>query len=189
MTDLNQPKPRVAATGEEKQLSGPARTRQPGPGASLIPGHLMRTGFGVVLFVIWGVATILWAWTNVHLAVHGDASAVISGLAALALMLLLGGMEGLEVSVIDRWQNVWPEKPQSYLASWLAARQLFVALIVTTATLLANRSAIFIPFTSARITGGFATGVFDLAWTTLTARQPTRRWQSSSSSPLVSPSR
>jgi hypothetical protein len=70
--------------------------------------------------------------------------------------------------VIDRWQNVWPGRPQTALAGWLAARQLFVALIVTAATLLANRSTIFLPFTSARITGTFATGVFDLALTTLT---------------------
>jgi hypothetical protein len=42
-------------------------------------------------------------------------------------------MEGLEVSVIDRWQ-ARPGHPPSYLAAWLAARQLFVALVVTAAT-------------------------------------------------------
>jgi hypothetical protein len=77
-------------------------------------------------------------------------------------------MEGLEVSVIDRWQKVWPGRHESYLARWLAARQLFVALIVTAATLLANRSVVVVPGTSVEITNGFALGVFDLAWTTLT---------------------
>jgi hypothetical protein len=77
-------------------------------------------------------------------------------------------MEGLEVSVIDRWQTLWPGRPPSYLSDWLAARQLFVALIVTAATLLANRSVIVIPGTSVQITHRFILSVFDLAWTTLT---------------------
>jgi hypothetical protein len=135
---------------------------------ALAPGNLLRTCFGVSLFIIWGIATILWLWTDVHLVVHGRVTVAITSIGALALMSLLGAMEGIEVSVIDRWQKVWPGQPESYLAGWLAARQLFVALIVTTATLLANRSAIFIPFTSARFSGGVATGAFDIAWTTLT---------------------
>lgn len=140
----------------------------PGPAVGILaPGQLLRTGFGVVLFVGWGIVTVLWGWTSIHLALNGDVKAVITAVCAIALMVLLAGMEGLEVSVIDRWQKVWPGRPESQLAGWLSARQLFVALIVTAATLLANRSVIFIPFTSARITGSFATGVFDLAWTTL----------------------
>ncbi len=139
-----------------------------GPAAGVLAGgHLMRTGFGVGLFLAWILATILWVYTNVHLAINGDAKAIITAICALALLCLLGGMEGLEVAVIDRWQRVWPGCSESYLAEWIAARQLFVALIVTTATLLANRSVVYIPFTSARITGTFWTGVFDLAWTTL----------------------
>jgi hypothetical protein len=168
MTELNNPKPSLAPTGRGEGLSGPAKTARTGLGASLIPGHLMRTGFGVVLFVIWGVATILWLWTDVHLVVHGQVTVAITSISAVALMLLLASMEGIEVSVIDRWQKVWPGVQESYLAGWLAARQLFVALIVTTATLLANRSAIFIPFTSLRMSGGVATAAFDIAWTTLT---------------------
>jgi hypothetical protein len=50
----------------------------------------------------------------------------------------------------------------NYLAGWLAARQLFVALIVTAATLLANRSVIVIPGTPVRITDGFVLDIFDL---------------------------
>jgi arsenical pump membrane protein len=41
MADLTQPKPRVAATGEEKQLSGPARTPQP------VLGLLLSSVLGV----------------------------------------------------------------------------------------------------------------------------------------------
>jgi len=43
-----------------------------------------------------------------------------------------------------------------------------VALIVTAATLLANRSVIVIPGISVQITHRFILNVFDLAWTTLT---------------------
>jgi hypothetical protein len=135
---------------------------------ALAPGNLLRTCFGVVLFVIWGIATVLWLWTDVHVVVHGQVAVAVMSIFAIALMCLLAAMEGIEVSVIDRWQKVWPGVTESYLAGWLAARQLFVALIVTTATLLANRSAIFIPFTSLRMRGGVATGAFDIAWTTLT---------------------
>jgi hypothetical protein len=132
------------------------------------PHHWTRTVFGVVLFVGWGLLTVIWLASTVHLVMRGDFVAAITAASALALLLLLGAMEGLEVSVIDRWQQVWPGRRESYLAGWLAARQLFVALIVTTATLLANRSVIVIPGTSVQITNGFFLGVFDLTWTTLT---------------------
>lgn len=132
------------------------------------PHHWTRTAFGVVLFVGWGLVTFLWLASTVHLVAGGDFVAAITAVSALALLLLLGAMEGLEVSVIDRWQQVWPNRNEAYLAQWLAARQLFVALIVTTATLLANRSVVVVPGTSIQITNGFFLGVFDLTWTTLT---------------------
>lgn len=137
-------------------------------GADVEPQHRLRTAFGVVLFVAWGILTVLWVASTVYLVAHGSMTALITAASALALFLLLGGMEGLEVSVIDRWQNVWPGRRESYLARWLAARQLFVALIVTAGTLLANRSVVVVPGTSIQIKNGFALGVFDLAWTTLT---------------------
>jgi CBS domain containing-hemolysin-like protein len=56
----------------------------------------------------------------------------------------------------------------SDLAAWIAARQLFVALIVTAATLLAERHSIAIPFVSTEITGAVALKTFNLVWTTLT---------------------
>lgn len=130
--------------------------------------HRFRTGFGVFLFVGWGVLTVLWVASTVYLAAHGSASAVITAVSAVVLLLLLGAMEGLEVSVIDRWQKLWPGAPESHLARWLAARQLFVALIVTSATLLADRSVVVVPGTSVKVHNGLALSVFDLVWTTLT---------------------
>jgi hypothetical protein len=133
-----------------------ANPKGPGP----VWGHrnpLPRKAFGILLFAAWGIAMILWLATDVHLVANGHAAAAVTTVGALSLMVLLGCMEGLEVSVIDRWQALWPGRPTSYLARWLAARQLFVALIVTAATLLADRSVIVIPGSSARLTGRFVT--------------------------------
>jgi hypothetical protein len=128
----------------------------------------LRKTFGVFLLTAWTLATIVWVVSTIDLVIHGNALAAVTAAAALALLLLLGGMEGLEVSVIDRWQKVWPGASTALLAKFLAARQLFVALIVTAATLLANRSEIVLPFTDVRLTNGFSLSVFDLLWTTLT---------------------
>ena len=141
--------------------------RGPEPGRSNQP-NLPRTCFGAVLFVTWGILTILWVASTVYSVANGDIAAGVTAVAALALLVLLGGMEGLEVSVIDRWQKWWPQWKASDLAGWLAARQLFVALIVTAATLLADRSVIVVPGASVRTTNGFVLSVFDLVWTTLT---------------------
>jgi hypothetical protein len=148
--------------------AGPASAASPDAGPAREPRHPLRTAFGVVLFVGWGLLTYAWVASTVYLVAHGVFTAVITAVCAVALLLLLGGMEGLEVSVIDRWQKFWPGARESDLAGWLAARQLFVALIVTAATLLANRSVVVIPGTSIRFSNGFFLGVFDLAWTTLT---------------------
>ena len=127
-----------------------------------------RVAFGAILFIAWGIETILWFASTVDRVADGEALPLISAVAALALMCLLAGMEGLEVAVIDRWRSMYPDRTTSELAGWLAARQLFVALIVTTATILAHRETIIIPGTSTEITGGFALGVFDLTWTGFT---------------------
>ena len=131
-------------------------------------GNPLRTLFGVVLFAAWGILTFIWLASTGYLVAHGEFTAALTAVSAVALLLLLGGMEGLEVSVIDRWQHVFEGHDESYLASWLSARQLFVALIVTAATLLANRTVVIVPGTSIQITNGFFLGVFDLTWTTLT---------------------
>jgi hypothetical protein len=127
-----------------------------------------RVLFGAVLFLAWGIETILWFASTVDAVAGGEVTPAISAAAALALLCLLAGMEGLEVAVIDRWRSIYPQRTTSELAGWLAARQLFVALIVTTATLLAHRESIIIPGMSTEITGGLALGLFDLTWTGFT---------------------
>jgi hypothetical protein len=128
-----------------------------------------RVAFGAILFVAWGIETVLWLASTVHLAADGEITPVITAVAAIALMLLLTGMEGLEVAVIDRSRVLFAgESTLHRLAAWLAARQLFVALIVTSATLLANRSEIIVPWTSISISHGILLGLFDLTWTGFT---------------------
>lgn len=128
----------------------------------------LRTGFGVLLFIVWGVETVIWVASTVDLVGKGHPAAAITAVLTLSLMVLLAGMEGLEVAVIDKWRDLFPGKTVSALASWLSARQLFVALIVTGATLLSRRSTLVVPFTSHQISGGLWAGVFDLTWTGLT---------------------
>jgi hypothetical protein len=128
----------------------------------------LRTSFGALLFFAWGLLTYLWVVSTVYSVAHGDVISAVTAAGALALLALLAAMEGLEVSVIDCWEWVWPGRPTSYLARWLAARQLFVAFIVTAATLLANRPVIVVPGSSVHITDSFGLGMFDLVWTTLT---------------------
>jgi hypothetical protein len=131
-------------------------------------GSGLRTTFGVVLFVGWGIETILWVYDAFHSLIEGQPSPAIRALVAILLMLLLAGMEGLEVAVIDRWRDLFPGGTTAVLAGWLAARQLFVALIVTAATILAGRASIAIPFSSTKITSELWLGIFNLTWTGFT---------------------
>jgi hypothetical protein len=139
-------------------------TAQPAAGLRSAP----RVVFGVVLFTAWTVETILWVYATIHSVADGEITPLITALATLALLVLLAGMEGLEVGVIDRSRQLFTERGNSDLAAWLAARQLFVALIVTTATLLAHRDAIVIPGSGTEITKGIVLGLFDLTWTGFT---------------------
>jgi hypothetical protein len=136
-------------------------------GADRLSSALRQT-FGVVLFVAWGLLTVLWVYDAGHAAINGSAGAAVRAVAALLLMFLLAGMEGLEVAVIDRWSELHPERTNRELGAWLSARQLFVALIVTAATLLAERESIAVPFLSTEITEGVSLKIFNLIWTTLT---------------------
>jgi hypothetical protein len=133
------------------------------------PGQAeLRATFGVVLFVIWGILTILWVYDAIYELVHGELGPAIKAVIWLMLMLLLASMEGLEVAVIDRWSHLYPDRAMSDLGDWLAARQVFVALIVTAATLLAERDSIAIPFLSTEITGPVALKIFNLVFITFT---------------------
>jgi hypothetical protein len=128
----------------------------------------LRTAFGSVLLVAWLAETILWVYSATHALGAGDPGPAIRAVCALLLMVLLAGMEGLEVGVIDLWRELYPERSSNDLAGWLAARQLFVALIVTTATLLAEPESIPIPFTTMAITGGVVLKAFTITWTGFT---------------------
>src|SRR6188472_4524157 len=88
-----------------------------------------RLVFGAVLFLAWGVETVLWLYSTIDSVANGEATPLVTAVVAIALLCLLAGMEGLEVAVIDRWRSMYPERTTSELAAWLAARQLFVALI------------------------------------------------------------
>ena len=131
-------------------------------------GEALRATVGVVLFVVWAVLTFLWFYDAVHALVYGEPGPAIKAVVWLLLMLLLAGMEGLEVAVIDRWSHLYPERTTADLAGWLAARQLFVALIVTGATLLADRDSLAIPFVAAPFEEEVALKIFNLVFTTLT---------------------
>lgn len=131
-------------------------------------GSALRTSFGTLLFIAWGVLTALWIYDAIYVLSQGDPIPAVTALGAILLMLLLAGMEGLEVAVIDRWRALYPERTTADLAAWLAARQLFVALIVTAATLLAERESIALPGTSTEIEDPVTLKIFLLVWTTFT---------------------
>jgi hypothetical protein len=131
-------------------------------------GEALRAAVGVVLFVVWGVLTVLWVYDAIYKLAHGEPGPAIKAVVWLLLMLLLAGMEGLEIAVGLRWSHLYPDRPTSDLAGWLAARQLFVALIVTGATLLADRDSLAIPFVATPFKGAVALKIFNLVFTTLT---------------------
>jgi hypothetical protein len=122
-----------------------------------------RTAFAALLLVAWSTMALLWVYSTGYAVVEdGDGMAAVTAVGALALLMLLAGMEGLEVAVIDRWRKVFIGGTKAHLAAWLAARQFFVAIIVTTATLLAHRAYIAVPGTDSRLTEGLLLGLYDL---------------------------
>jgi hypothetical protein len=131
-------------------------------------GEALRATVGVVLFVVWAVLAILWVYDAIYKLVDGEAGPAIRAVVWLLLLLVLACMEGAEMAVGLRWGHLYPDRGMSYLADWLAARQLFVALIVTGATLLADRDSLAIPFVATPFTGAVALKIFNLVFTTLT---------------------
>jgi hypothetical protein len=127
-----------------------------------------RATFGMVLFIGWGVLSILWVYDAIYKLVHGEPGPAIAAVVALVLMLVLFVMEGLEVVMIHSWTHLYPDRNAHDLAAWLAARQMFVAFIVSAATMLAERDSIAVPFTSAEITGSVNLKIFNVVWTPLT---------------------
>jgi hypothetical protein len=126
----------------------------------------VRTTVGVVLFIVWGALAIIWVYDAIYNLAHGVPGPALKAVGTLLLLVVLAGMEGLEVCYIHLWRQIHPERTQHDLAAWLAARQLFVALIVTVNTLLGDRHSIAVPFLSKPITGP-ALVAFNLVFTTL----------------------
>ena len=127
-----------------------------------------RATFGMVLFIAWGVLSVLWVYDAIYKLAHGEPGPAIAAVVAILLMLVLAVMEGLEVVMIDGWSQLYPDRTAHDLAAWLAARQMFVAFIVSAATILAQRTSIAIPFTSREITGEVTLSIFNVIWTPLT---------------------
>jgi hypothetical protein len=112
-----------------------------------------RATFGTVLFIGWGVLSLLWVYDAIYKLAHGQPGPAIAAVVAVLLAFVLGVMEGLEVVMIHSWNRLYPDRTALDLGDWLAARQMFVAFIVSAATILAERTVIHIPFTSHVITG------------------------------------
>jgi len=127
-----------------------------------------RATFGMVLFIGWGVLSVLWVYDAIYKLAHGEPGPAIAAVVALLLMLVLAVMEGLEVVMIHDWNRLYPDRTAHDLAAWLAARQMFVAFIVSAATILAQRTSIAIPFTSTEITNPVTLKIFNVIWTPLT---------------------
>jgi hypothetical protein len=128
----------------------------------------LRRTFAVALFIAWGIQTSLLAYGAFHSLNEGDPSPAIKAAGAILLLILLAGMEGLEVAVIDRWNRLHPQRTFSALGRWLAARSLFPALIIPAVTILGTRTSIAIPGSATEITGKAALAVFNLTWTGFT---------------------
>ena len=126
-----------------------------------------RATFGTVLFIAWGVLSVIWVYDAIYELTKGHFTPAITAVVAVLLMLVLAVMEGLEVVMIHDWSRLYPDSDAHGLAAWLSARQMFVASICVAATILAARSAIHIPFTSHTITGSQGK-IFNLVWTTFT---------------------
>jgi hypothetical protein len=127
-----------------------------------------RATFGMVLFIAWGVLSVLWVYDAIYKLAHGVPGPAIAAVVALLLMFVLAVMEGLEVVMIHDWNRLYPDRTAHDLAAWLAARQMFVAFIVSAATILAQRTSIAIPFTSTEITSPVTLKIFNVIWTPLT---------------------
>ena len=131
-------------------------------------GGAARATFGMVLFIAWGVLSVLWVYDAIYKLAHGEPGPAIAAVVALLLMFVLAVMEGLEVVMIHDWNRLYPDSTAHDLAAWLAARQMFVAFIVSAATILAQRTSIAIPFTSTEITDPVTLKIFNVIWTPLT---------------------
>src|SRR6185437_3535281 len=87
-----------------------------------------RATFGTVLFIAWGVLSVLWVYDAIYELAHSHPTPAITAVVAV--------MEGLEVVMIHDWSRLYPDRSNHDLAAWLSARQMFVASICVAATIL-----------------------------------------------------
>ena len=69
-----------------------------------------RATFGMVLFIAWGVLSILWVYDAIYKLAHGEPEPAITAVVAILLMLVLAVMEGLEVVMIHDWSRLYPDR-------------------------------------------------------------------------------
>ena len=146
-------------TTEQRQSTGKRQSTGSGVG---------RATFGTVLFIAWGVLSVIWVFDAIYELTKGHFTPAITGVAAILLMLVLAVMEGLEVVMIHDWSRLYPDRSNHDLAAWLSARQMFVASICVAATILAARTSIHVPFKVEPITNATELKIFNLVWTTFT---------------------
>ena len=122
-------------TTEQRQSTG--KRQSTGSGVA-------RATFGAVLFIAWGVLSVLWVYDAIYELAQNHPIPAITAVVAVLLMLVLAVMEGLEVVMIHDWSRLYPDRSAHDLAAWLSARQMFVAFIVVAATILAQRDVIWL---------------------------------------------
>ena len=82
----------------------------------------LRTIFALMLFIAWGIQTNLWVNDAFYFLAEGEPTRAIRATGTILLMIVLAGLEGLEVAVIDRWRDLYPQRSNSVLSNWLASR-------------------------------------------------------------------
>src|SRR6516164_4541991 len=97
-----------------------------------------RATFGTVLFIAWGVLSVIWVYDAIYELTKGHFIPAITGVVAILLMLVLAVMEGLEVVMIHDWSRLYPDRTNRDLAAWLSDRQIFVAPTCVPPTILAR---------------------------------------------------
>ena len=80
-----------------------------------------RATFGTVLFIAWGVLSVLWVYDAIYELAHSHPTPAITAVVAILLMLVLAVMEGLEVVMIHDWSRLYPDRTARDLAAWLSA--------------------------------------------------------------------
>ena len=58
-----------------------------------------------MLFIAWGVLSVLWVYDAIYKLAHSHPTPAITAVVAILLMLVLAVMEGLEVVMIHDWSR------------------------------------------------------------------------------------